>query len=520
LATNLPVILGRKELTMTRKLFAIPALVFSCTFLAAQTVPMYRVTEIDRTVSAVDYQYRNGPTQIDFHGTVLLPDAKGNAIVDSKEGRVEIDARFGHLPAPTRYGREYLTYVLWAITPEGHAKNLGEIVAGSSDKGKLHVTTDLQAFGLIVTAEPYSAVRTPSDAVVMENQLRPDTIGSSEPIQAKYELLPRGHYTYNVPDNLQQAEGNGPMLSKDQYQEVLEIYQAQNALQIAQSAGADQYAADTFGKASSLLRQAQDEQARKAPMTMVVTTARKAAQTAEDARIIAVERKQQDELSQNRAQVAAALTQQAQAQAVAQTAQAEAASTRALLEQERAARQQAEAQAAAATAPAPPPPPSPQTAVQAQPAPDAQQKTQLRLQLYQQLSAVLPARDTPRGLVLTLADSDFIEAGVNPAVYGRLARVSAIIAATAATQPGLTVEVDGHEVHSGERANAVRDLLLRDGLPANAVVARALGDSRPMVSNATPSGREQNRRVEITIYGSPIGDMPYWARSYSLTPRQ
>jgi flagellar motor protein MotB len=503
---------------MTRKLFASAAFVLSCTVVAlAQTVPLYRVTVIDRTVSAVDYQYRNGPTRIDFRGTVLLAEAKGDATVESKEGRVEIDARFGHLPAPTRYGREYLTYVLWAITPEGHAKNLGEIVAGSSEKGKLHVTTDLQAFGMIVTAEPYSAVRQPSDVVVLENQIRPDTIGNSEPIQAKYELLPRGHYTYQVPENVQQAEGNGPMLSMDQYQEVLEIYQAQNAVQIARSAGADQYAAETLGKADALLRQARDEQALKAAMTTVVTTARKAAQTAEDARIIAVERKQRDELDQARSQAASAQAQQAQAQAAAQTAQAEAAASRALLEQERAARQQADPDAAAATAQAPAPPP--QTVVMQAPpapAPDTQRKTELRMRLYQQLSSVLPARDTPRGLVLTLADSDFREASVSPAVYGRLARVAAIVAA----QQGLTIEVDGHEVHSGERANAVRDLLLHDGVPAGAIVARALGDSRPLVSNATASGREQNRRVEITISGSAIGDMPYWAKSYSLTPRQ
>jgi flagellar motor protein MotB len=503
---------------MTSKLFAIPALVLLCTFVAvAQSVPLYRVTVIDRTISAVDYQYRNGPTRIDFRGTVLLPEAKGDATVESKEGRVEIDARFGHLPAPTRYGREYLTYVLWAITPEGHAKNLGEILAGSSEKGRLHVTTDLQAFGLIVTAEPYSAVRQPSDVVVLENQIRPDTIGGSEAIQAKYELLPRGHYTYQVPENVQQAEGNGPMLSMDQYQEVLEIYQAQNAVQIARSAGADQYAADTFGKAVDLLRQAQEGQARKGPMTMVVTTARKAAQTAEDARIIAVERKRQDELAQARSQTAAALSERAQAEAAAQTAQTQADASRALLEQERASRQQADAEAAAATAQAPPPPP-PQTVMQAQPAPaaDSQRKTELRMRLYQQLSVVLPARDTPRGLVLTLADSDFRDATVSPAVYARLARVALIVAA----QPGLTLEVDGHEIHSRERANAVRDLLLQGGVPANAVVTRALGDSRPLASNATASGREQNRRVEITITGSPIGDMPYWARSYNLTPRQ
>ena len=504
---------------MTRKLFVIAAFVLSLTVVVpAQTVPLYRVTVIDRTVSAVDYQYRNGPTRIDFRGTVLLPEAKGDATVESKEGRVEIDARFGHLPAPTRYGREYLTYVLWAITPEGHAKNLGEILAGSSEKGKLHVTTDLQAFGLIVTAEPYSAVRQPSDVVVLENQIRPDTIGSSEPIQAKYELLPRGHYTYQVPENVQQVEGNGPMLSMDQYQQVLEIYQAQNAVQIARSAGADQFAADTLGKAELLLRQAREAQARKAPMTMVVTTARKAAQTAEDARIIAVERKQQDELAQAQAQAASAQAQRAQAEAAAQTAQTEAAASHALLEQERATRQQDQAEAAAAVASpvVPPAPPQPQTVMQAQPPPESQRKTELRMRLYQQLSAVLPARDTPRGLVLTLADSDFRGASVSQAVYVKLARLAAIVTA----QPGLMLEIDGHEVHSGERANAVRDLLLRVGVPASAIVARALGDSRPIASNATASGREQNRRVEITIYGSPIGDMPYWARSYSLTPQR
>src|SRR5580700_6883316 len=224
---------------MTGKLFATTALVLSFTFVAgAQTVPLYRVTVIDRTVSAVDYQYRNGPTRIDFRGTVLLPEAKGNAIVESKEGRVEIDARFGHLPAPTRYGREYLTYVLWAITPEGHAKNLGEILAGSSDKGKLHVTTDLQAFGMIVTAEPYSAVRQPSDVVVLENQIRPDTIGRTQPIQAKYELMPRGQYTYQVQEGLARAVTNAPKVSMEEYEAVLELYQAQNAIGIASAANA------------------------------------------------------------------------------------------------------------------------------------------------------------------------------------------------------------------------------------------------------------------------------------------
>jgi len=480
----------------------------------AQGVPLYRVTVIDRTVSAVDYQYRNGPTTIDFAGTVLLPTAKGEAIVESKEGRVEIDARFGRLAPPTRFGREYLTYVLWAITPEGHAKNLGEILPGSSDKAHLRVTTDLQAFGMIVTAEPYSAVRVPSDVVVLENEVRPDTIGRREPIQAKYELLPRGQYTYNVPSDFAAADGNGPRLTRDEYQKTLEVYQAQNAVQIAEAAGAAQYAPDTLGKAAELLREAQAAQAAKAGVATVVTRARHAAQTAEDARILAVQRKQQDELAAARARAARAEALQARAESAAQTAQAQAAASRASLEQERADRRQAEAMAAAAQAP---PPPQPQPAMEMRPPvePD-RQRTELRMRLFGQLNSVLPALDTPRGLVVTIPASDLHEAGVSPAVYEKLAGIATIIRA----YPGLIVEVEGNGPLSVERAYAVRDLLERDGVSSGAISARGLGDTRPVVSNATAGGREQNRRVEIVIAGSAIGQLPHWARAYSLMPQR
>src|SRR5580658_5244384 len=301
-------------------------------------VPIYRVTVVDRTVSAVDYQYRNGPTNIDFSGTVLLPMAKGAATVESKPGRAEIDARFDHLPAPTRFGREYLTYVLWAITPDGHAKNLGEILAGSSDKARLLVTTDLQAFGLIVTAEPYSAVRQPSDVVVLEGMAA--------------------------------AEANAVRLSPNQYQSLVELYEAQNAVQIAQSAEAGRYAPDTLGKAQDQLHRAQEALDHKAGVTVVVTLARQAAQTAEDARILAIQRKQADELARAQERVTRAEAQRAQAEAVAQTAQTQAAAEHALLEQERAARQQAQAEAAAAAASAAAVQQAPQAVVQIQPAQD------------------------------------------------------------------------------------------------------------------------------------------------------
>ncbi|HLY15951.1 MAG TPA: OmpA family protein [Bryobacteraceae bacterium] len=475
-------------------------------------VPLYRVTVIDRTVTAVDYQYRSGPTRIDFRGTVLMPPAKGEAMVESKAGRVEVDARFNRLAAPTRFGREYLTYVLWAITPEGHAKNLGEVLPGSSDNAHLRVTTDLQAFGLIVTAEPYSAVRQPSDVVVMENEIRPDTIGRREPIQAKYELLPRGHYTYNVPADFAAAEGNGPKLSMDQYQQIVEVYQAQNALQIAQAAGADQYAPDTYRKAADLLAEAQNAQAHKGGMAMVVTIARQAAQTAEDARILAIQRKQQDDLAAVRERAARAEASKAQAEAAALTAQTEAAASRALLEQERAARRQAAAAAASAA------PPPPEVIVETRPpsGPDPQHKTELRMRLFGQLNAELPALDTPRGLVVTVPDSVLREAEVGPAAYGKLAGIASIIR----SQPDLSVYIEGHGRLSVERADAVRDFLVKHGVPAGAITARGVGDARPIVSNTTASGREQNRRVEIIIAGDSIGQLPHWEKAYNLIPQR
>src|SRR5277367_6140465 len=168
--------------------------------------PIYRVTVVSRSLEAVNYEHRGGPTPIDFQGTVLLPHAKGTAIVESHRGSVAIDAKFEHMDAPTRFGREYLTYVLWAISPEGRPRNLGEILVDSSNRAHVKVTADMQAFGLMVTAEPYYSVTLPSDVVVAENIVRPDTIGKREQVSARYELLPRGQYTMTI----QPAELHSP----------------------------------------------------------------------------------------------------------------------------------------------------------------------------------------------------------------------------------------------------------------------------------------------------------------------
>ena len=263
--------------------------------------PIYRVTVVSRTLQAVNYEHRSGPTKIDFQGTVLLPKAKGDATVESKRGRISVDARFDHLEPPTKFGREYLTYVLWAITPQGRPKNLGEVVPGPSDKAKISVTTDLQALGLMVTAEPYYSVTAPSDVVVLENIVRPDTVGRIEEVSAKYDLLPRGQYTMNIsPNQLRTVGSEAEALPYDRYEAVLELYQAQNAVQIARSLGADHYAADTLAKAETLLGEAQSLQARKQDTHMIVSRAREAAQMAEDARMITVKRRDEDRLSRER----------------------------------------------------------------------------------------------------------------------------------------------------------------------------------------------------------------------------
>src|SRR5207302_620632 len=284
----------------------------------------------------------------------------------------------------------------------------------------------LQIFGLILTAEPYAAVRQPSNVVVMENEVRPETVGHVELIQARYELLPRGHYTYNVSKDVTAAGGNTEKLPMDRYEALLEVYQVQYAVQIARAQGADRYAADTFAKAEDSLRQAREFYDRKVDRSTVVTAARAAAQTAEDARAIATERKREEDLSLARSEASREQQLRVEAEAAAQRAPTQAAADRTQLEQERASRRRAEAEVAAAQV-QPPPPPPPEVVVQAPPPPDTS-KTELRVQMLRELSGALPARDTPRGLVVTLPDSDFHGVALSPDAAARLARVATVLA--------------------------------------------------------------------------------------------
>ena len=268
--------------------------------------PIYKITinVVERKATAINYRHRSGATKIDFRGTPLMPAARGEAKVESKQGYIEIEVEFDDLQSATRFGPEFLTYVMWAITPEGRATNLGEIILNGT-KSKLNVTTELQAFGLIVTAEPYFAVSQPSDVVVMENFIRKDTVGKVEEIDAKYELLQRGQYTINV----QPADLRPMTLDK---KTPLDLYEARNAVRIAKWTGADVSAAETFQKASQLLEQAENNKTRKAGSKAIAMAAREAVQTAEDARLITLKHQEEDRLAQERS---AAADREAQANA-------------------------------------------------------------------------------------------------------------------------------------------------------------------------------------------------------------
>ncbi len=469
------------------------------------TVPVYKITVVGRTVKAVNYWHRSGSTKIDFVGTSLLPQARGDAQVKSEQGAIHIDAEFKNLQAASKFGPECLTYVLWAITPEGRSANLGEVLLDGDNKSKLNVTSNVQAFGLIVTAEPYFAVTQPSDVVVMQNEIRNDTTGTIEEVDAKYELLKRGQYTASVNPPELQPVAMDPKTP-------IELYEARNAVRIAEWTGADRYASDTLDKAKLDLKNADDLRASKGNRKTIITLAREAAQTAEDARVISVKKQEREYQARQQREAADAKAQAEQAQAEAQQsaqdkAQAEAARGAALAQQ-----QQAQAEAGQAR----------QAAEQAQhQAQQAQQqaqqaeaeKTQMRTKLLQQLNSILQTRDTPRGLVVNMTDVLF-DSGkytLKPSAREKLAKVAGVLQA----YPGLTVGVDGYTDNRGgetfnltlseKRAEAVRDYLVSQGVSPNSTTARGFGEANPVASNDTTLGRQLNRRVELVLSGEVIG---------------
>jgi outer membrane protein OmpA-like peptidoglycan-associated protein len=495
---------------------------------AGPPAPIYRVTVVARTTKAINYNHRSGPTNIDFRGTPLMPEARGEAKVESKQGVIKIEARMHKMEPATKYGPEYLTYVMWAITPEGRATNVGEVLL-NGDNSKLDATTDLQSFGLIITAEPYFAVTQPSDVVVMENFVRPDTTGTIEQVDAKYELLTRGQYTLNVnPADIRPVRLDRKV--------PLELYEARNAVQIARWTGAPQYAADTFQKAVQGLENAEGYLQGKSGKKPIGTVAREAVQMAEDARIITVKKIEEEQLANERQAGVEreARAESARAAALAETervardadaarlaAQAEAdrlkqandAQTAAALAEANRLKMANDAQTAAALAEADRLKQenegrlaSAQTEVaRLQMEKDAQglaaqneadrlkqendaeraatqadldraahdkaqaeaEKVELRAQLLTQFNAILQTRDTARGLIVNMSDVlfDTGKYSLRPVAREKLAKVAGIISG----HPGLRLAVEGYTDSVGgddynQRLSERRGATVRDYL--------------------------------------------------------
>src|SRR5579862_4036955 len=469
--------------------------------------PLYKIEVVARDIPAVNYFHRSKETKIGFRGTQLLPTAKGSAEVKAEGGRTRIELHLSGLSPANGFGPEYMTYVLWAVTPEGRPVNLGEVLpTGGKDKCDMTVTSNLQAFGLIVTAEPYFAVTMPSDVVVAQNIVQDRTAGVIEQVNAHYTLLPRGAYT--------QTAGRHSVIhpvTRDE-RSPLELYEAVNAVNIADAGGASKYAADTMANARTALENAQGMDKHKGDRKQEITYAREAVQAAEDARIITIRKvKEEDDAAQRKAredaELAAKQAQDTAAQESAQRAQAEAAQREAQERAERAHEQQEQAdaqrqQAEQARQQAE------QSAQQAQ-----QQSAQMREQLKNQLNQVLQTRETARGLIVNMSDVLFAfnKHDLKPEAREKLAKVSGILLA----YPNLKLQVEGYTDNIGsdeynqklseQRADSVRDYLVSQSVPDGIITAQGYGKTHPIADNTTNSGRAQNRRVQLVVSGNAIG---------------
>lgn len=492
-------------LALLLSVFLLPA------FLCAQKqkqVPAEDVTS--RSIKAVGYEVGGGGTKINFLGTSAASQASGEAKVNAKQSGTDIDLKVKSLPQPTQLGAEFLTYVLWGISPDGTTTNLGEIAIDKNGDGKLSATAQSQTFAMIVTAEPYFAVQLPSELVVLENSPDKRTKGKIFP-DNDYKLMKRSEYA---------KLGNPLALTPDLKRVPLDMYEARNAVDIAKSQKAEEYAPDVYSKATSSLQSAESALSSNADKSRVITAARQTIQFAEDARALSSQRQEAERIQkeQEAAAATAAAKVKAEADAEAQRQAELNAAREAQMKAEadaRSAQQKAEADAAAQKAAAE------QATLQAreeaarEEAARAQAATAaLRAQLLQQLNQVLQTTDTPRGLVVNMADVLFEtnRYALSQEAQLKLAKLSGIIQA----HPGLNLAIEGYTDTTGtpdynlklsqQRADAVRDFLVSQGLSSDTITSKGLGQADPVADNSTAAGRKLNRRVEIIVSGEVIGE--------------
>ena len=464
---------------------------------------------ISKSTTAIGYQVGGGSTKVDLKPTGVSPQATGEAKVEAKKGISTIEVSVQGLAQPSTLGTELLTYVLWVVSSDGRASNVGEIQIKNSGEGALKATTQLQTFSLVVTVEPYFSVRQPNEIVVMENALRKDTKGRIFPIQ-EYKLMKRAQY---------QKMGNPLALTLDLKSVPLEVYQARNAVEIAKSHGAEKYAPEIFTKADAGLQLSENALGRKADKKEIISLARSTVQSAEDARALAVQRQDEERITMEREAAAAKAKSAAEAKAAAEAAEAkrrtdEEARRQAELAAARQAQLKAEADAAATRAQAEADMlRAKEETAKADAARARHAAEQLRAQLLGQLNRILETKDTPRGLVVTMADVlfDTGKYDLRPPTREKLARLSGIILA----HPGLNLEIEGHTDSTGsdelnqklseQRSSTVRSYLVDQGLSGDTITSKGLGKAMPVADNGTAAGRQQNRRVEIIVEGEVIG---------------
>ncbi|MDP2874876.1 MAG: OmpA family protein [Holophaga sp.] len=449
--------------------------------LTQETVPLYRVTVVQGSAKAINYRNLKSSTKIDLKGTVLSPHSEGVAAVKSKDGGIHITAKFKKLSAASTFGGEFLTYVMWGISPEGRATNLGEVLLKNGE-GELKAIVALQTFGLVVTAEPYFAVSQPSDVVVMENAIGPMAIGKVELIDAKYELLKRGQYTLNL-------EAMEP-ISMDKKTPFV-VFQARNAVRIARATGAADFAPEAYGKAQNYLRLAENDKGSKKTRLMM---ARESVQRAEDARLISVQKQEAERITMERNTAQVKLD-----EAKRQVAAAVAAEKLALKETERAAteneglRDRNESLRSTND--------------------DLRTKNEdIRTKLMVQLNGILQTRATARGLIVNMSGVLFQngKAVLLPPAREKLAKIAGILS----THKGLKIEADGYTDSNGgdelnqrlseERARNTMDFLVSQGVPSGSITHKGFGKENPIASNETEAGRQENRRVELVVSGEGL----------------
>jgi outer membrane protein OmpA-like peptidoglycan-associated protein len=476
------------------------AMSLSPSMAAAQAQPSVPDSNLTtKSVKAIGYKVGGGSTKLDLKGTELMPVASGEAKIEAKPGATTIEISLIGMTQPSTLGAEFLTYVLWVVTPDGRSGNTGEIIINKNGEGKLKVTTPAQAFALLVTAEPYFAIRFPSEMIVLENDTRKNTKGQLFPVN-DFKLMRRAQY---------EKLGNPLAMTPDLERVPLQVYEARNAVDIAKSRAADKDAPEIFSKATASLQMTENALTSKADKKDILSKAGQAIQFAEDARALAAQRQYEARIAAEREAASAKAKSEAEAKA------AEEAKRQAELTAAKEAQMKAEANAAAVKAKAEADAlKAKEEAARAEAERSRKAAAELRAQLLDQFNRVLETRDTPRGLVVNMGDVlfDFGKYNLRSEAREKLAKLTGIVLA----HPGLKLDVEGHTDSVGsdeanqqlseQRAGTVRSYLIEQGLPDASVSSRGFGKTTPVDDNDTAAGRQKNRRVEIVVSGEVIGE--------------